>query len=152
MCIEVQYGTKAYDETVALRAAILRTPLGLEFSSEELYEEKDSFHLAYRRNTLGACLVLQPLGAQRVRMRQFAVHEDWQGQGVGRSLLNYSESFARDRGYTEMVLHARETAVDFYSKAGYKVDGARFVEVTIPHVSMRKELLSNGTHAPDPPA
>ena len=58
-------------------------------------------------------------------------------------MVCYSESFARDHGYREMVLHARETAVGFYQKMGYEVEGGPFIEATIPHFSMRKNLLNN---------
>ncbi|MEO8175011.1 MAG: GNAT family N-acetyltransferase [Sediminibacterium sp.] len=37
-------------------------------------------------------------------------------------------------------MHARESAVGFYEKHGYKVVGDEFVEVTIPHFIMEKEL------------
>ena len=42
-------------------------------------------------------------------MRQLAVRPDSQGEGIGRTLVRYSESFARDRGYQEIFLHARQT-------------------------------------------
>ena len=37
--------------------------------------------------------------------------------------VHYSESFALDHSYEEIVLHARETALGFYEKMGYKVEG-----------------------------
>jgi len=39
-----------------------------------------------------------------------------------------------------MLLHARETAVSFYTELGYEVFGEPFVEVTVPHRKMRKTL------------
>jgi predicted GNAT family N-acyltransferase len=151
VCTEVKHGTKEYDQTVALRDEVLRRPLGLELNLEELAEESDSFHLTcWRGDMLAACLVLKPLSCNRVRMRQLAVHRGLQGQGIGRMLVKNSELFARDHGYEEIVLHARETAVGFYEKTGYEVDGDRFVEVTIPHFSMRKKLVSDGEQAPEP--
>jgi len=144
MCTQVQHGTKEYDKTVALRCEILRMPLGLEFRPEEFAEEKESFHLAcWSDHILVACLVLKPLSAKQLRMRQLAVREGCRCKGIGRNLVSYSESFVRDHGYEEIVLHARETAVGFYEKMGYEVEGERFIEVTIPHFSMRKELLKN---------
>lgn len=141
VCHEVQHGIDEYDQTVALRAEILRRPLGLAFSPEELTEEKGSFHLACGQgNMLAACLVLKPLSGQQIRMCQLAVRTDSQGKGLGRTLVNYSESFARQHGYREIIMHARETALGFYEKLGYRKEGGRFVEVTIPHVLMRKTL------------
>ena len=39
-----------------------------------------------------------------------------------------------------LTLHARETAVAFYLRLGYRVVGEPFVEVTIPHRTMEKLL------------
>jgi len=144
VCVEIEHGTKEYEQTVSMRDEVLRKPLGLQFSPGELTDEKSSFHLACLRDgILVACLVLKPLPGKQIRMRQLAVRSGSRGQGLGRTLVSYSESFARDQGHEEMVLHARETAVGFYEKAGYTVSGDRFVEVTIPHFSMRKSLLNN---------
>ena len=144
-CREIQRGTDEYDRTVALRDEILRRPLDLAFSQEELAEEQHCFHLVCRHNgALAACLVLRPLSCQQIRMRQLAVRSDMQGKGLGSLLVGYSESFARQRGYREMVMHARETAVGFYEKLGYRKEGDRFTEVTIPHFLMRKVLEGGG--------
>jgi predicted GNAT family N-acyltransferase len=37
-------------------------------------------------------------------------------------------------------MHARVNAVGFYEKVGYRVHGDQFVEVTIPHYVMEKQL------------
>ena len=141
MPILVQHGTKEYDETVALREEVLREPLGLAFSQEELAGEKDSFHLASRDgDQLVACLVLKPLDERRIKMRQLAVRKNLQGKGFGRELVNYAHSFARERGYAEIVLHARETARGFYQKLGYEAEGNPFTEVGLPHIAMQKTL------------
>jgi predicted N-acetyltransferase YhbS len=73
-------------------------------------------------------------------MRQVAVREDVQGQGVGRMLVRYSESVAREQGFETMMLHARETAVPFYKRLGYAIKGGRFIEVTLPHYTMCKPI------------
>ena len=57
-----------------------------------------------------ACLVLKPLDERCIKMRQLAVGKSSQGKGFGRELVKYAHSFARERGYAEIVLHARETA------------------------------------------
>lgn len=142
---EVDYGTYQFDQTLALRDEVLRKPLGIEFTPEERALDERSFHLAcWRGQALAGCLVLTPLSAKRIQMRQLAVRGDLQRQGIGRNLVVYSEDFARDRGCEEMILHAREGAVAFYQKLGYEVRGDRFIEVTIPHVTMRKALLNRG--------
>ena len=141
MFTQVHHGTKEYNLTVALRNEVLRIPLGLAFRGEELPEEKDSFHLALSKGAEPvACLVLEPLDERRIKMRQFAVRESCQGKGFGRELEKYAHSFAKGRGYEEIVLHARETALGFYGKLGYEAEGGSFTEVGLPHLAMRKKL------------
>lgn len=139
---QIDFGTPEYDETVRLRDQVLRKPLGLEFTAEQLAEEYDSRHLtaADADGNLLACLVLVPLEDGEIKMRQVAVRPDVQGRGVGTALVKYSEQSAFDEGYRKMVLHARETAVPFYRKLGYSIEGGRFTEVGIPHVKMQKKL------------
>lgn len=141
MPVLVEYGSAEYEETVALRDEVLRKPLGLVCDPAELAGEKDSFHLTSRKGgELVACLVLVPIDEERVKMRQLAVRDSSRGKGLGRELVNYAGSFARERGYVEIVLHARETALGFYEKQGYQVEGGLFTEVGLPHLAMRKKF------------
>lgn len=73
-------------------------------------------------------------------MRQVAVQADLQGQGLGRILVEFSEATARAHGFARMVLNARDTAVNFYLRLGYEIEGEPFTEVTIPHRRMSKLL------------
>ena len=141
MPVLVEHGSGEYEETVALRDEVLRNPLGLSYDPAELAGEKDSFHFALRDGSeVVACLVLKPLDERCIKMRQLAVRESSQGKGFGRELVSYAESFAKGKGYEEIVLHARETARGFYQKLGYEAEGDSFVEVGLPHLFMRKKL------------
>lgn len=140
---EIAHGTPFYQETVALRDLVLRQPLGLHFTTEELEAEHDSFHLGHwLHGRLLACLILKPVDQTIIKMRQFAVHPDFQRQGLGRDLLEYAESFALKGGYTEIILHARESACPFYLNGGYQMEGERFTEVGLPHRKMSKTIGS----------
>ena len=147
---EVPHGSPAYWDTVALRDLILRKPLGLTFSAEELAAEKDSHHVAcHRGERLVGCLVLRPRGDD-VQMRQVAVACELQGQGIGQAMVKYSETLARQLGFRRMILHARETAVHFYEKLGYSRVGDQFEEVTLPHWAMEKFLEHVPHHGEQP--
>jgi len=147
---EIEHGSREYWATVELRDMVLRKPLGLQFQDEELRAEKDSRHIAcWCGSRLVGCLVLRPLEDGDVQMRQVAVASEWQGKGIGRAMVAYSEELARGLGYRRMILHARDIAVPFYAKLGYATTGDPFVEVTIPHWTMEKCL--GGVEAPEPP-
>lgn len=138
---EVEHGSPLYRECIALRLAVLRTPLGLSFTEEELQRESASLHLAcHDGKDLVGCLVLVPLPDGEIKMRQVAVAPAAQGRGIGRSLVDAAETLARHRGFNLMTLHARTTAVPFYERLGYETVGEEFVEVTVPHLVMQKRL------------
>jgi ribosomal protein S18 acetylase RimI-like enzyme len=137
----IAHNSSEYEIEVALRTLILRQPLGLTFSANQLAAESDSCHLGcYLGGELVGCLVLKPMGDGKVQMRQVAIAERMQRRGVGKRLVNHSEALAKKQGYLEMVLHARETAVPFYESLGYTKVGERFEEVTLPHWTMAKVL------------
>lgn len=138
---EIKHDSGEYREEIILRDRILRKPLGLNFTKEQLNSEKNEFHFgAYLSGKLIGCLLLKPIDNRRVKMRQVAVDEKIQGKGVGKKLVEFSEQFAFEKGYSEIILNARDTAVQFYLKLGYEVIGEMFIEVTIPHYKMRKIL------------
>jgi predicted GNAT family N-acyltransferase len=141
---ELAHGSPEYWETVELRDSVLRKPLGLRCSAEDLAGEKDSHHFAcYRGERMVACLVLRPLEGGDVKMRQVAVARDLQRRGIGKLLVEYCEAWARNAGYRRVTLHARETVVPFYENSGYAKQGERFEEVTIPHWAMEKCLVDD---------
>ena len=72
--------------------------------------------------------------------RTLFVSEEFQNRGLGKRLVSFAESFAKQHGYLEITIHARETAVGFYEKLGYIKGGDCFIEVTIPHFLMRRIL------------
>ncbi|GGB14282.1 GNAT family N-acetyltransferase [Puia dinghuensis] len=137
----IDHGTKEYQQMVNLRNEILRKPLGLDFSAEELELEKDDILMgAFEDDKLLGCCMLTRMDAATVRLRQMAVPRNMQGKGIGRALMIFAENVARDHGYKKLCMHARDTAVGFYQKLGYGITGEPFVEVTIPHYIMEKAL------------
>lgn len=137
----ISYDSDDYKAEIALRYRILREPLGLSFTKEQLAREAGDTHIAaFDGERLIGCLVLTPSPPDSVHMRQVAVEPEFQGQGVGKRLVLFSEQQARQSGYSRMILHARETAVPFYLKLGYELVGEPFIEVTIPHRLMQKSL------------
>ena len=140
--LNIEFATPEYDETVRLRYKILRLPLNLDFTAEDLAKEYTDIHLAAYNEAwiLRGCLVLTPKSKTVIKMRQVAVDADVQGTGIGRALVKRSEQLARSQGYEIMELNARDVAVPFYKKLDYQVEGDMFEEVSIPHFKMVKSL------------
>ena len=137
----IDHGTKEYQQMVKLRDDVLRKPLGLTFSNDELEEEKDNILIgAFEDGNILACCMLVEAEPKVVKLRQMAVLNVVQGKGIGRALMQFAENLARDHGYRILTMHARKNAVGFYEKMGYKVKGDEFLEVSIPHFEMQKDL------------
>lgn len=138
---QIDHGTKEYQQMVKLRNEILRQPLGLSFTPDELAKEKEDILIgAFDEDEMLACCMLTKAGHNCLRLRQMAVQNNLQGKGIGASMMHFAEILARDKGYKKLIMHARGTAIGFYEKLGYKVVGDEFIEVTIPHYVMEKKL------------
>ena len=142
-CVQsVEFGGELYDRMIDLRRRVLRRPLGLDFTTEDLERERDDrFCCAVAQNgSVVGCLLLSSNGPRSRRMRQVAVEPLLQGKGIGRILVLYSEEICRSLEIETIVLHARLNVVPFYKRLGYNVVGEEFEEVSIPHLRMIKEL------------
>jgi len=137
----IEHGSDDYQKMVDLRYEILRKPLGLAFSEDELEKEKEDILIgAFDDEKLLACCLITREKGNTCRLRQMAVQNNMQGKGIGATMMNVAENVARDRGFRTMSMHARKSAIGFYENLGYRVDGDEFQEVTIPHFVMLKTL------------
>jgi len=137
----IDHGTHEYRLMLKLREDLLRKPLGFSFTKEELEKEKNDVLIgAFDDDDILGCCMLVEMEPGVVRLRQLAVLNNLQGKGVGTAILQFSENLARDLGYKKITMHARKNTVDFFEKLGYQTVGEEFIEITIPHFEMIKEL------------
>jgi predicted GNAT family N-acyltransferase len=127
-----------------LRNRVLRLPLGRVLSGEDTRGEDRQIHLIAvdEQDRVIGCVLLLPAGDGTARVRQMAVEEAYQRRGIGRELMRRMETVAGGMGLRKLTLHARETAVNFYEKLGYRGVAGTFREVGIPHRLMEKDLAS----------
>lgn len=138
----IDHGSADYQKMVDLRMDILRRPLGLSFSAADLEKEKQDLLIgAFEEDELLACCILTKIAEDTCKLRQMAVRPKIQGTGLGAAMMNYAEQLAKDAGYKKMVMNARKTAKGFYEKLGYEIEGDEFVEVTLPHFYMQKNII-----------
>jgi len=138
----IDYGSPEYQQMVQLRNDILRKPLGLAFQKEELEKEADDILIgAFDEDNMLGCCILTDMQNGCARLRQMAVKKNMQGKGIGESIMTFAENLARDKGFKRLTMHARDSALGFYEKFGYKVKGDQFEEINIPHHIMEKKLV-----------
>lgn len=104
-------------------------PYSLEVDSEDLA----AVHILGEQNG-------EPCAAGRIRFlgdtakfERLAVREAYRGQGLGKELLQFMLSVAREKGFSRFKLHAQVHALPFYEKNGFIAKGDIFLEAGIEH-------------------
>tara|TARA_R110002073_G_scaffold125486_6_gene270037 strand:- start:158 stop:508 length:351 start_codon:yes stop_codon:yes gene_type:complete len=116
--------------------------LGIELSEADVIGEHEQIHLGiFQNQQLMGCIIAKTIEEdQKAHIRQMVIATEAQGRGFGRRLIRDTESVLRARGFREVELNARETAVPFYEKQGYERVGDLFEKLGIPHLKMQKQL------------
>jgi predicted GNAT family N-acyltransferase len=131
-----------WEQYYDLRYRILREPLGKERGSERNEGDQTGIHFAlYDNKQLKAIARLDNAGERSAQVRFVAVETALQGKGYGRKIMEATEVAARHEGSEKMILHARDYAVEFYLRLGYKViePSYKLFDV-LQHYLMEKEL------------
>jgi GNAT superfamily N-acetyltransferase len=81
-------------------------------------------------------------GVSRVQLRAMAVLEEAQGLGIGAKLVAEGIRRARQAEVAEVWANARDTALQFYERCGFTVEGEGFVtrDTGLPHHVIRMRL------------
>lgn len=74
------------------------------------------------------------------KVSRMAVLPALRGSGVGRAVLLALVGAARERGDAEVMLHAQNSALGFYLRAGFVPRGPAFVEAGVGHQEMALAL------------
>jgi len=115
------------DEVVALEERVYPYPWTRGNFADSL---ASGYHAWVLRNQamqlMGYFLVMQMV--DEAHLLNVAVAQEWQGQGLGRFLLNQSVACARGLGMESMLLEVRpsnERALDLYQRYGFEQIGRR---------------------------
>lgn len=138
---DVPFGSEHYRQTLAVRTDVLRTPIGMVLREKDVATDDKEFHIAaFDGERMIGCVLLRPLTHDHIKLRQMAVVDGYQGQGIGAKLVQFAEQFAAQKGFKTVETSARKTAQGFYEKLGYAVVGEPFMEVDLHTIKMTKSL------------
>lgn len=115
---------------VALRMAVLLDPIGIPRSYITPEKEAaDTLIGAYEGEHLLGCCVLTRIDRETVQLRQMAIQASQQQKGLGRSLLAFAETIAKQQGYHLLKLHVGITLSRFTKNAGIGRLVTRFLKL-----------------------
>ena len=133
---------KEFSDYFCFRWKQLRKPLNLPIGSEQDEFEDQAFHMAaYEDETIIGVGRLHLEENKTARIRYMAVHDQYQNQGIGGQILKKLEEIAKNKQLKACWLYAREGAIKFYLKNGYKIDGEANSGLSIKHERMEKKVL-----------
>jgi ribosomal protein S18 acetylase RimI-like enzyme len=135
--------TEEFQRYYELRWKILRAPWQQPRGSERDPLDADSSHLMLvdDSNRVAGVGRLHFNSIREAQIRYMAVDVAHQRKGLGSRLLEALEHRARALGAASIMLDARESALGFYSKHGYTIQGNGHVLFDrIAHVQMIKRL------------
>ena len=127
-------------QALAIRSAVFsveqQMPAGLDPDNDSA--DATAVH-AIASNRLGMPLATGRLGVHSPGVAQIgrmAVLAAVRGSGVGRAVLQALLTAAQARGDHAVRLHAQQSAVDFYCRAGFSAEGPPFQQAGIAHQAM----------------
>lgn len=139
----IEFGSADFEMECELRDRVLRAPLGMSLRDEDLAAEEKQVHFGLfdeKGVELRACVIVVPLSATSVKIRQMAVSESHQNQGCGRLIMACVDEYLAETRHSHASLHARASAVGFYEKLGFTRIGDEFIEIGLRHFMMEKHL------------
>ena len=128
-------------DTFPLRRAVLRKNLPNEPHEFNGDFDESTFHLGFYENDkiIGIVTILK--NGKIAQLRGMAVADLHQGKGIGKQLVLEAEKILKKENFSRIWMNARENAVPFYEKLGYRIEGDLFVIKSIGfHYLMSKEF------------
>jgi len=134
---------KDLDKYFYFRWLYLRKPLGASLKScKDDLENKSHHVMAISNQEIIGVGRIHKVPKSIFQIRYMAVSKEERGLGIGSSIIKYLESIAINEGATKIILHAREKALPFYSKNGYKkIKKTHKIMDKIQHYLMEKYII-----------
>ena len=127
-----------HDEIAFVRRQVFIIEQKIPESEEWDDADENSSHVlvfSEKRDVVGTGRI-EPNG----KIARLAVIAEYRGQGVGSAMLTRLVEEARQKGFSQVFLHAQTHALKFYKKFGFGSDEVIFSEGGIPHVIARLDL------------
>lgn len=142
----VEYGSDEYHQAAQLRYDLFYLEHNISFESIFEPHEKQDLHLAITTSLGNRVLAYGRLGQNSLgefQIYQMVVVPEFQGQGLGKRILQALTEKAIERGASRLILNARVTMVKFYQKFGFESVSEVFASsmTGVPHIKMQKEMM-----------
>ena len=129
-------------DAAKVRTAVFVKEQGIPLEMEWDGQDGSALH-AVTYNALGQAIATARLishASRSGKIGRMAVHRPLRGSHVGQAILQTLVNAARQRGDTEVMLHAQQSAEGFYLRQGFTARGEPFEEAGIAHIEMARSF------------
>ena len=143
----IKWNTEEYWSGIALRNHLLKATVGKNWIKAIPIEEKNDIHVAaFDGHQVIGILIISKVDKQTAQIKQVAVNNVYQGEGVGKTLLSFAEEVIRMTHFKKVFLLGRSQAWGFYERAGYQSYGQAYYDGKILLKRYEKELAQSFTN------
>ncbi|MBT1065104.1 GNAT family N-acetyltransferase [Bowmanella sp. Y26] len=128
----------SWQQTMALRHQVLWPDKPLVFC--RVAEDEDGCHLGAFADDKLVCVASLFVKDNAMRLRKFATLPEYQGQGIGSSVLSEAILRARNLGLASFWCDARQSASGLYRRFGLCQSGEPFYKGEIAYARMALTL------------
>ena len=114
---------KEWNDYYYLRWKVLRSNFSDNIDSAKDEIEDESFHIIAINTNLKILGVgrIHELDKETSQIRYMAVEQEYRNSNIGTLILKGLISYAIEKKNKQIILHARENAINFYLKNGFKL-------------------------------
>lgn len=137
----IEYTSPEYFQTLRLREDVMRKPLGLQLSEDDVKNDHKRIHIGgYIGDELICGCSLGIIHQKMGHIFSVYVKQEYQNQGIGQQLMAFAEHYAEQSGVGRLYVEGRKTAKNFYIKCGFRPCGHEYIDMNILHQDLKKDL------------
>lgn len=128
-----------YKDALKIRYAVFVNEQGVSEEEEiDSLEDKTEHVVLYVDGKPVATARIYDLGENTFKVQRVAVLKDARGIGYGAVIMTEAEKRIHELGGHKVTLGAQNSAIPFYEKLAFNVEGEEFMDAGIPHHTMSK--------------
>lgn len=128
-----------YKDALKIRHDVFVTEQGVSVTDEiDELEDKTIHVVLYKEGEPIATARIYALDTEIYKVQRVAVQKKVRNQGFGALLMAEMEKKVVELGGHKITLGAQNTAIPFYERIAYTIEGAEFMDAGIPHHTMTK--------------
>ena len=135
--ISIKSWQEALKEAYFIRKQVFIEEQGVPEDMElDEFDPTSKHALAYEGHLCVGTGRLVHLHSHHAQIGRMSVLSTFRNRGIGKAILSRLIALAKAEGVLTLILHSQVSAIPFYTKMGFIVDGPIYDEAGIPHRNM----------------